>query len=273
MGNLFTELKRLAGIKEYPNVTIDEVGFKFNGNKIIATRFFDEKHMFPRTIIMCHGGFQYLPLADYPGAAYFASLGFVVFCIKYELEGIEKCDLMADVREVYDTSQFLKQTYKSLKDISLVGVSRGTAPAGHAARMSPAVFNKVALVAGPTYIPTLRPVTVDGIKKGSAVTPATLEKIIKYLDFYGDEVKSSLLYYVPTFAIPIGLFYGDLDVICPNSPKESDIKFRQGAYMDEMLRLRKTPNPKNFYQSYPYGHSLMSKLDVQQEIARWLFLK
>lgn len=271
MINSIKEIKRLVGIKEYPGVMVDEVTFLFNGNEITATRFFHEKNMLPRALIYCHGGFEYLPKGDYPGAAFFASIGLVVFVIKYEIEGIEKCDLMADVREIYDTVQFLKQTYKKLADISIVGVSRGTAPAGHAARMFPAVFRKVALVVGPMYIPTMRLSTVEGVKKGSAIPPTTLEKVIKYLNYCGDEEKSSLVLHAKELSqIPIGLFYGNTDIIVPNSPNEKDIQYRQGAYMWQSLQ--EFNNPKNIYKTYDHGHSLMNEREVQGDIARWLYI-
>ncbi len=238
---------------------------EIDGNKITGNFCYSKKNQIPYGIIYCHGAFDFVPDAiQYKDLTRYALEGYICFGIKYEVEGIENCNLMMDTKEVCDAARWMKKQFPKMKAIYLIGVSRGGFVAYHTMIQYGDWFGGCIVCVGPTNLPVLEKTTV--------LQKDILDKTMKYFAFSGgDKELSSPTYYAEALSKkPLFLVYGELDNTVPDHIR-SPLEERQGEYLWTFIRRYANINPKSDYIRLLKDHGLAHDEETQNYILTWLY--
>jgi dipeptidyl aminopeptidase/acylaminoacyl peptidase len=223
------------------------------GNSITFSLTYSKKNQIPWIILYLHGGFSFVPDGkEYQDLSAYARAGFVCLAIKYPADDSKAITLNADVAEVHDLAYWAKQQWPKMKNLFLVGVSRGGFVAYHT------LTDMIALGVDKTVV-CCAPTDLTLLRKTTAMPKPTLDRLWPYLNWANSEVVSSPIYYAQEVGKhPIFMGYGKNDFIIP---------IAQGNLMWKAMQ---PAHPKSVYKEYQEGHGLANNEQVQKEIMSFL---
>jgi dipeptidyl aminopeptidase/acylaminoacyl peptidase len=233
-----------------------------NGHIIRGVEYIPKKPNPDLGIVYLHGGFEPISIKDeYKDVKYLASIGFQILVLSYEEEfmGIRGVSLLQDTKEAADAANWMKK-YRFVKNVGLMGVSRGGFVAYHTFIQYQDHFSKCACLVAPTDLHILREGDAERKIPKTEINPKVLDRMWKYFVFTGDENTSSPIYYSEKLRNkPLLLIYGSQDMIVPEG---------QGEIMRDKIN-----SPNCTYISLDHTHGLTREDDTQKLVGRFFSMK
>ena len=212
-------------------------------------------------IVYLHGGFAPVSTKDeYKDVKYLASLGFQVLVLSYEGEfrGMRGMSLLQDTREAADAASWMK-TFRFVKNVGLMGVSRGGFAAYHTFIQYQDHFSKLACLAAPTDLNIFKEGDAGKKIPKTGMPPRLLRGMWKYFVFTGDEDTSSPIYYADRLRNkPLLMIYGLQDTIVPQG---------QGEIMRDRIN-----SPNCIYISLDHDHGLAREEDTLKWVGKFFLM-
>ena len=232
-----------------------------NGNRIRGIEYIPKTPNLDLGIVYLHGGFGPISIKDdYKEVKYLASIGFQVLVLSYQREfhGIRGMSLLQDTKEAADAACWMK-TFRLVRNVGLMGVSRGGFTAYHTFVQYQDDFSKLACLVAPTDLNILREGDAERQIPKTIIHPKLLDKMWKYFVFTGDEHTSSPIYYAERLRNkPLLMIYGSQDTIVPKG---------QGEIMRDAIH-----SPNCLYRLLDHGHGLTKEEDTQKLVGKFFLM-
>jgi dipeptidyl aminopeptidase/acylaminoacyl peptidase len=232
-----------------------------NGNLIRGIEYIPKTANQALGIVYLHGGFRPISTKDaYKHVEYLASIGFRILVLSYEGEFRVRrgMSLLQDTKEAADAASWMKK-FRFVKNVGLMGVSRGGFAAYHTFIQYQDHFSKLACLAAPTDLNILREGDAEKKIPKTGIPPNLLETMWKYFVFTGDENTSSPIYYAERLRNkPLLMIYGLQDTIVPKG---------QGEIMRDRIN-----SPNCIYVLLDHDHGLAREDDTQKLVGKFFLM-
>ncbi|MBM4341336.1 MAG: hypothetical protein FJ110_17540 [Deltaproteobacteria bacterium] len=242
-----------AGVKK------EKVHGTIHGNRIRGIEYVPKTPTPDLGIVYLRGGFEPISLKeDYKDVKYLASIGFRVFVLSYEgeFQGLRGISLLQDTKDAADAATWMR-AFRFVKEVGLIGVSRGGFAAYHAFAQYQGHFSKLACLVAPTDLKLFREGDPEKKIPKTTIFPALMERMWPYFVFTGDEKTSSPIYYAEKMRNkPLLLIYGSQDTIVPKE---------HGEIMRDAIR---SPNVTYILLDDDHG---LAREEVTQKLLRRFF--
>lgn len=240
----------------------EKVHGTIQGNRIRGVEYIPRTPNADLGIVYLRGGFEPLSLReDYQDVEYLASIGFRIFVLSYEgeFQGIHGMSLLQDTKEAADAAVWMK-TIRDVKQVGLMGVSRGGFAAYHAFAQYQEHFSRLACLVAPTDLTLLREGNAEKKIPKTKIHPLLLERMWKYFVFTGEEKTSSPIYYAEKMRNkPLLMIYGARDTIVPKG---------HGEIMRDAIH-----SPDCTYVLLDHDHGLTKEEDTRKWVGRFFLTK
>ena len=251
--------KYISGL--FSGVKKEKVYGTINGNTIRGIEYIPKTPNLELGIVYLHGGFGPVSTKDeYKDVEYLASIGFQILVLSYEEEfrGIRGMSLLQDTKEAADAASWMR-TFRFVKNVGLMGVSRGGFTAYHTFIQYQDNFSKLACLAAPTDLNILREGDAEKKIPKTIIHPKLLDRVWKYAVFTGDENTSSPIYYAERLRNkPLLMIYGLQDTMVPKG---------HGEIMRDRIN-----SPNCIYILLDHDHGLAREDDTQKLVGKFFLM-
>lgn len=232
-----------------------------HGNRVRGIEYIPKTPNPDLGIVYLRGGFEPISVkVDYKDVEYLASIGFHVFVLSYEgeFQGIRGMSLLQDTKEAADAASWMK-TFRFVKNVGLIGVSRGGFAAYHAFVQYQDHFSRLACLVAPTDLNLLREGNVEKKIPKTKIHPLLLDRMWRYFVFTGDENTSSPIHYAEKMRNkPLLMIYGSQDTIVPKG---------HGEIMRDAIN-----SPHATYLLLDHDHGLAKEEDTQKWVGKFFLM-